>query len=206
MRLESAIRDRREEQRRLGIELDATCRICLRAKFADGVGYLCNYCGTRCCASCGGKVSLRSNKVIILRHDFNHIILNCVRSSLNVQTIWVCILCRKKQEFLIKTGQWMHSSMASRMRQLEAETPLESSTRPEFDKWRGSHPHLIHPPPLQRALSLEHEPSRRPSVHHHQPQMFPADRRGSLGLPATCPFESVRPSLRRQWSQENSMV
>ncbi|KAL3193215.1 hypothetical protein MRX96_017901 [Rhipicephalus microplus] len=33
----------------------------------------------------GGKVTLRSSKVI-----------------------WVCILCRKKQELLIKTGQWIH--------------------------------------------------------------------------------------------------
>ena len=24
--------------------------------------------------------------------------------------IWVCILCRKKQELLIKTGTWMHST------------------------------------------------------------------------------------------------
>lgn len=39
------------------------------------------------------------------------------------QMIWVCILCRKKQELLIKTGQWIHSSMASRLRQLEAEPP-----------------------------------------------------------------------------------
>jgi hypothetical protein len=26
------------------------------------------------------------------------------------QVIWVCILCRKKQELLIKTGTWMHRS------------------------------------------------------------------------------------------------
>ncbi|OQR71884.1 hypothetical protein BIW11_01413 [Tropilaelaps mercedesae] len=42
----------------------------------------------RCCARCGGKVSLRSNKVI-----------------------WVCILCRKKQELLIKTGQWINQPL-----------------------------------------------------------------------------------------------
>jgi hypothetical protein len=38
----------------------------------------------RCCARCGGKVTLRSAKLI-----------------------WVCILCRKKQELLIKSGKWM---------------------------------------------------------------------------------------------------
>ncbi|XP_043476494.1 regulating synaptic membrane exocytosis protein 2 [Leptopilina heterotoma] len=82
--LEETIRARSEKHKKAGIELDATCHICLKTKFADGVGHICNYCSIRCCARCGGKVSLRSNKVI-----------------------WVCILCRKKQELLSKTGQWM---------------------------------------------------------------------------------------------------
>ena len=47
--------------------IDATCQICLKTKFADGVGHSCNYCGVRCCARCGGKVTLRSSKV---REDF----------------------------------------------------------------------------------------------------------------------------------------
>ncbi|XP_046804140.1 regulating synaptic membrane exocytosis protein 2 isoform X2 [Lucilia cuprina] len=83
--LEMQIKQRSEQQKKAGVELDATCHICLKTKFADGVGHICNYCNTRCCARCGGKVTLRSNKVI-----------------------WVCILCRKKQELLSKTGQWMN--------------------------------------------------------------------------------------------------
>ncbi|EEC01249.1 hypothetical protein IscW_ISCW000600 [Ixodes scapularis] len=86
--LEHAIGQRCAELRKVGGEqLVATCQICLKTKFADGIGHICNYCDIRCCARCGGKVSLRSSKVI-----------------------WVCILCRKKQELLIKTGQWVHSS------------------------------------------------------------------------------------------------
>lgn len=30
----------------------------------------------------------------------------------NLQVIWVCILCRKKQELLSKTGQWINKSTA----------------------------------------------------------------------------------------------
>ncbi|XP_057333108.1 regulating synaptic membrane exocytosis protein 2 isoform X4 [Microplitis mediator] len=82
--LEETIRARSEKHKKAGIELDATCDICMKTKFADGVGHICNYCNIRCCARCGGKVTLRSNKVI-----------------------WVCIVCRKKQELLSKTGQWM---------------------------------------------------------------------------------------------------
>ncbi|XP_062528515.1 regulating synaptic membrane exocytosis protein 2 isoform X19 [Bombyx mori] len=85
--LEQTIRTRNELQRAAGVELAATCHICLKTKFADGVGHSCHYCRVRCCARCGGKVTLRSNKVI-----------------------WVCILCRKKQELLSKTGQWIHKS------------------------------------------------------------------------------------------------
>ncbi|XP_043284351.1 uncharacterized protein Rim isoform X2 [Venturia canescens] len=85
--LEETIRARSEQHKKSGIELDATCQICSKTKFADGVGHICNYCNIRCCARCGGKVTLRSNKVI-----------------------WVCIVCRKKQEIFLKTGQWMNKS------------------------------------------------------------------------------------------------
>ncbi|XP_042559365.1 regulating synaptic membrane exocytosis protein 1 isoform X4 [Clupea harengus] len=60
-----------------------TCGICRKTKFADGCGHLCSYCRTKFCARCGGRVSLRSNNVM-----------------------WVCNLCRKEQEILIKSGEW----------------------------------------------------------------------------------------------------
>ncbi|XP_050446670.1 regulating synaptic membrane exocytosis protein 2 [Cataglyphis hispanica] len=88
--LEETIRMRSEKHKKAGVELNATCHICLKTKFADGVGHICNYCDIRCCARCGGKVTLRSSKVI-----------------------WVCILCRKKQELLSKTGQWMSKASLS---------------------------------------------------------------------------------------------
>lgn len=61
--LENKIRQQSEQQKKAGVELDATCHICLKTKFADGVGHICHYCKIRCCARCGGKVTLRSNKV-----------------------------------------------------------------------------------------------------------------------------------------------
>lgn len=64
--LEDTIRARNEQHKKAGVELDATCHICLKTKFADGVGHLCNYCSIRCCARCGGKVTLRSNKVSVV--------------------------------------------------------------------------------------------------------------------------------------------
>ncbi|XP_062556119.1 regulating synaptic membrane exocytosis protein 2 isoform X3 [Armigeres subalbatus] len=85
--LVDSIRQKSEQQKKAGVELDATCHICLKTKFADGIGHICNYCNIRCCAKCGGKVTLRNNKVI-----------------------WVCIVCRKKQELLSKTGQWINKS------------------------------------------------------------------------------------------------
>ncbi|XP_030225963.1 regulating synaptic membrane exocytosis protein 2 isoform X14 [Gadus morhua] len=62
-----------------------TCGICHKTKFADGCGHLCSYCQTKFCARCGGRVSLRSNKVM-----------------------WVCNLCRKQQEILTKSGAWFY--------------------------------------------------------------------------------------------------
>ncbi|XP_034465858.1 regulating synaptic membrane exocytosis protein 2 isoform X15 [Hippoglossus hippoglossus] len=70
-----------------------TCGICHKTKFADGCGHLCSYCQTKFCARCGGRVSLRSNKVM-----------------------WVCNLCRKQQEILTKSGAWFYSSEAGQVR------------------------------------------------------------------------------------------
>ncbi|KAM5281580.1 regulating synaptic membrane exocytosis protein 2 isoform 10-T10 [Ctenodactylus gundi] len=64
-----------------------TCGICHKTKFADGCGHHCSYCQTKFCARCGGRVSLRSNKVM-----------------------WVCNLCRKQQEILTKSGAWFYNS------------------------------------------------------------------------------------------------
>uniref|UniRef100_A0A1B6CKH8 Regulating synaptic membrane exocytosis protein 2 n=1 Tax=Clastoptera arizonana TaxID=38151 RepID=A0A1B6CKH8_9HEMI len=120
--LEETIRQRSEQQKKAGVELDATCHICLKTKFADGVGHVCNYCNIRCCARCGGKVTLRSNKVI-----------------------WVCILCRKKQELLSKTGQWINKGMAAGdpiMRRIEADLQQQPMTptdkRPKLERARSA--------------------------------------------------------------------
>ncbi|XP_059486608.1 regulating synaptic membrane exocytosis protein 2 isoform X2 [Neocloeon triangulifer] len=98
--LEASIRQRNEQHKKAGAEMDATCNLCLKTKFADGVGHVCQYCHIRCCARCGGKVTLRSNKAI-----------------------WVCILCRKKQELLSKTGQWIQTGthLDPVMRRIEAD-------------------------------------------------------------------------------------
>ena len=115
--MEQQIKQKAENQKKAGIELESTCQVCLKTKFADGVGHQCNYCTVRCCARCGGKVTLRSNKII-----------------------WVCILCRKKQELLIKSGKWMEGggSMQSDpiLRKIEMDmaptpsTPAPSSIGP----------------------------------------------------------------------------
>uniref|UniRef100_A0A670K3P3 Regulating synaptic membrane exocytosis 2 n=1 Tax=Podarcis muralis TaxID=64176 RepID=A0A670K3P3_PODMU len=77
-----------ESQQHLEQKGDApTCGICHKTKFADGCGHNCSYCQTKFCARCGGRVSLRSNKVM-----------------------WVCNSCRKQQEILTKSGAWFYNS------------------------------------------------------------------------------------------------
>ncbi|XP_053600933.1 regulating synaptic membrane exocytosis protein 2 isoform X9 [Plodia interpunctella] len=135
--LEQTIRTRNEMQRAAGVELAATCHICLKTKFADGVGHSCHYCRVRCCARCGGKVTLRSNKVI-----------------------WVCILCRKKQELLSKTGQWIHKSagqdsmlwrMEADMRGLPPQPDATLDKRPKLERAHSAAEKENHP--LQRSGS-----------------------------------------------------
>ena len=42
--LENQIKHKAEIQKKAGVELESTCQVCLKTKFADGVGHLCNYC------------------------------------------------------------------------------------------------------------------------------------------------------------------
>ncbi|XP_027142376.1 regulating synaptic membrane exocytosis protein 2 isoform X12 [Larimichthys crocea] len=58
-----------------------TCGICHKTKFADGCGRSCCYCQSRFCARCGGRVLLRANKAM-----------------------WVCNVCRRKQEILTQSN------------------------------------------------------------------------------------------------------
>lgn len=53
-----------------------------------------------------------------------------------VQVIWVCIVCRKKQELLIKTGQWLHSGMAAKHREMEDADDLspKADKRPKLER------------------------------------------------------------------------
>ncbi|XP_060753184.1 regulating synaptic membrane exocytosis protein 2 [Tachysurus vachellii] len=81
-----------------------TCGICHKTKFADGCGHVCSYCQTKFCARCGGRVSLRSNKVM-----------------------WVCNLCRKQQEILTKSGAWFYGGAEVRKLGPEVKGHLDSS-------------------------------------------------------------------------------
>lgn len=60
--LEETIRARSEKHKKAGVELNATCQVCMKTKFADGIGHNCNYCHIRCCARCGAKITLRSRR------------------------------------------------------------------------------------------------------------------------------------------------
>ncbi|XP_011182531.3 uncharacterized protein LOC105212329 isoform X2 [Zeugodacus cucurbitae] len=151
--LEMQIRQRSEEQKKSGIELGAICHICLQTKFADGIGHICHYCNIVCCARCGGKVTLRSNKVI-----------------------WVCILCRKKQELLSKTGQWMNKGQQqdSFLRRIEPDGSSDISQQAIVD----THDTLDKRPKLERTRSAAEK------------ENLPMQRTGSV--------------LRRQYSQQET--
>ncbi|XP_063708928.1 regulating synaptic membrane exocytosis protein 2 [Culicoides brevitarsis] len=163
----------RQQQRRAGADLEATCHICLKTKFADGIGHVCHYCNIRCCARCGGKVTLRSNKVI-----------------------WVCILCRKKQELLSKTGQWIgkQSSPVSFCRVgsdgKSILSPFDSSDkRPKLERTRSAAEKenlpLQHTSSmLRRQYSQQETPTcRRLSTTESSVEVNPSQRRMQPKLP-----------------------
>lgn len=55
------------EAKKLGpqgqLDTGAVCQICHKTKFADGVGHMCHYCQLKSCARCGGRMTVKQNKV-----------------------------------------------------------------------------------------------------------------------------------------------
>lgn len=97
--------------------------------------------------------------------------------------IWVCILCRKKQELLIKTGQWLHSGMAAKQRAMEAGEEDEALEKEDIDQR----------PKLERAHSEGKENVTQGSLGRGM------SRRGSL---QQIHRANSQRELRRQFSQE----
>uniref|UniRef100_A0A9J7YR19 Regulating synaptic membrane exocytosis protein 2-like n=1 Tax=Cyprinus carpio carpio TaxID=630221 RepID=A0A9J7YR19_CYPCA len=126
-----------------------TCGICHKTKFADGCGHLCSYCQTKFCARCGGRVSLRSNKVM-----------------------WVCNLCRKQQEILTKSGAWFYSSPGGGLPSGASDPRCRHEEAPQEKKAKLQEaPLLYHGPPgdrsrapgLPRQASLNNDSSLKPN-------------------------------------------
>ncbi|KAJ6635288.1 Regulating synaptic membrane exocytosis protein 2, partial [Pseudolycoriella hygida] len=162
--LENTIRERSEQQKKAGVELDATCHICLKTKFADGVGHMCHYCNIRCCARCGGKVTLRSTKMI-----------------------WVCILCRKKQELLSKTGQWINKVPESNSYNRRVEPHMSGSSLPDPQDQSDKRPKLER---ARSAAEKENQPLQRSGsqLRRQYSQQEPTRRMSSEG--AECSITS----------------
>ncbi|GIX88468.1 FYVE-type domain-containing protein [Caerostris extrusa] len=127
--LETAVENLRQKA---GVDLESTCNICFKTKFADGIGHICSQCGKRCCARCGVKVPLRLNK------------------------IWLCILCRKNKELAIKFGNWALKKEAGSQSQKPWEDRKKQTpaARPDPLPTPREDPH--HPP---LAPHLRGEPS-----------------------------------------------
>ncbi|XP_076639430.1 rab3 interacting molecule isoform X8 [Colletes latitarsis] len=188
--LENTIRAYSEKHKKAGVELHATCLICLKTKFAAGAGHTCNYCSILCCARCGGKVNLRSNKVL-----------------------WLCILCRKKQELLSTTGKWVTKSslatvdnaMLRRMQDMQVGGPpgLVDQTQDKRPKLERAHSaaEKENLPLLQRSGSLlrrqysqqEQVPVRRLSMNDSGVDMSVSPHSRALPSPHVASHQTQQP-------------
>ncbi|KAI5092317.1 regulating synaptic membrane exocytosis protein 2 isoform X4, partial [Silurus meridionalis] len=143
------------------------CGICHKTKFADGCGHLCSYCQTKFCARCGGRVSLRSNKVM-----------------------WVCNLCRKQQEILTKSGAWFYSGSGSAMppgvmRRRHEEAPQEKKAKLHEAPllYQSTTVERSRAPNLLRQHSLDPSRKRSPSATREPNPNYQREERPSHYAP-----------------------
>lgn len=94
-----------------------------------------------------------------------------------LQSVWVCILCRKKQELLGRTGQWMQGGMQAVISDPE-NAMIQSDKRPKLER-------------AHSAAEKENQPLQRSQTPQVSNTHFTLCRRsGSV--------------LRRQYSEEQS--
>ncbi|XP_054241529.1 regulating synaptic membrane exocytosis protein 2 isoform X13 [Indicator indicator] len=147
-----------------------TCGICHKTKFADGCGHNCSYCQTKFCARCGGRVSLRSNKVM-----------------------WVCNLCRKQQEILTKSGAWFYNSGSNAPQQPDQEgvRGLRNEEAPQEKKAKLQEHSQYQGPPgdvstqaldKNRPQGLTRQDSIKNGVKHQVTSDTPSDRKRSPSI------------------------
>ncbi|XP_072266889.1 regulating synaptic membrane exocytosis protein 2 isoform X34 [Pyxicephalus adspersus] len=149
-----------------------TCGICHKTKFADGCGHNCSYCQTKFCARCGGRVSLRSSKVM-----------------------WVCNLCRKQQEILTKSGAWFYNSGSNTAQKAseEAQGGLQNEEAPQEKKaklqeqsqYQGPSGDLLTPASdKSRPQGIVRQDSVKngSGVKHSVPSDLPSDRKRSPSI------------------------
>ncbi|XP_063245685.1 regulating synaptic membrane exocytosis protein 2 isoform X22 [Prinia subflava] len=168
-----------------------TCGICHKTKFADGCGHNCSYCQTKFCARCGGRVSLRSNKVM-----------------------WVCNLCRKQQEILTKSGAWFYNSGSHAPQQPDQEgiRALRNEEAPQEKKAKlQEHPQYQGPSgdistqalDKNRSQGLTRQDSiKNGSTVKHHVTSDTSDRKTNSGLLNSSDLEKKRsPSISREQSR-----
>ncbi|XP_053323705.1 regulating synaptic membrane exocytosis protein 2 isoform X3 [Spea bombifrons] len=147
-----------------------TCGICHKTKFADGCGQNCSYCQTKFCARCGGRVSLRSNKVM-----------------------WVCNLCRKQQEILTKSGAWFYKSGSNTPQKpgeenqaglQNEEAPQEKKAKlQEQSQYQGPSGDLITPATdNNRSQGIVRQDSIKNGSGVKHPSDIPSDRKRSPSI------------------------
>ncbi|XP_064164654.1 regulating synaptic membrane exocytosis protein 2 isoform X46 [Anguilla rostrata] len=130
-----------------------TCGICHKTKFADGCGHVCSYCQTKFCARCGGRVPLRSNKVM-----------------------WVCNLCRKQQEILTNSGAWFYSDGPRQPGDCEAHHARRNEEAPREKKAKLQDPYYY--PASSGDGNTPHGPLRNGSGRRYSGDA-PVDRKRS---------------------------
>ncbi|XP_053571244.1 regulating synaptic membrane exocytosis protein 2 isoform X2 [Bombina bombina] len=186
-----------------------TCGICHKTKFADGCGHNCSYCQTKFCARCGGRVSLRSNKVM-----------------------WVCNLCRKQQEILTKSGAWFYSTgpnssqnpgVGTQVALQNEEAPQEKKAKlQEQSQYQGPSGELITPASdknrpqgivrqdsvkngsgLKHPIDVSSDRKRSPSISRDQNQRY--DTRDDIGEHSQyAPSDSAMPRSPSDYADRRS--
>ncbi|XP_078481063.1 regulating synaptic membrane exocytosis protein 2 isoform X3 [Ciona intestinalis] len=97
------------------VDIGETCSLCHKTKMAEGSGHSCSYCSRKFCSRCGGRVPVKSSKLM-----------------------WVCNLCRKQQEMLTKSGAWCNANGSKSTLTLNLEPIPANDLTAKYGKMSGS--------------------------------------------------------------------
>jgi len=137
---------------------EIVCEICRRTVIKDfAKGKTCKYCKMKVCDNCGEQV--KTPATVKSPRSLFSFVQDIKALTSGTEVFWLCVICKKKQELLAKTGSWFHSRNTKdieTIRDIETELSTPPSHSPIRAEARTSGKSSLNPISISQSNSEQY--------------------------------------------------